>query len=183
MSYIYYRRLAVTRSHITNLALNFCMAEHLWCTPTPTCNDLYISVWAHRLLVMLLMSAVLDVCNEALNAKDMRLVSMSCWIAILHMQRSKGTNTVSPYCCHVLMTDQLQSMCSSVSSTWCIPPLEVDVSAKELQELESKAPDDLLCPLGRVLMTDPVFTPSGFTYQRCDINNTKVIYDTPLCTA
>jgi hypothetical protein len=53
-----------------------------------------------------------------------------------------------------------------VSSNFFVPPLEVDVSAKELQELESKAPDHLLCPLGQVLMTDPVFTPSGFTYHR-----------------
>eukprot|EP00775_Hariotina_reticulata_P008578 gene8578-8760_t len=60
----------------------------------------------------------------------------------------------------------LMSACSSVSSRCLVPPIEFEVSAEEQQELESKAPADLLCPLGRVLMTDPVFTPSGFTYHR-----------------
>ncbi len=54
---------------------------------------------------------------------------------------------------------------SSVTST-SVPPLELDATTEERQELEAAAPPEFLCPLGRMLMTDPVCTPRGITYQR-----------------
>eukprot|EP00775_Hariotina_reticulata_P006273 gene6273-6512_t len=53
-----------------------------------------------------------------------------------------------------------------VTSSCCVPPLEYEASVEQQERLENSAPTDYLCPLGRVLMTDPVFTPSGFTYHR-----------------
>uniref|UniRef100_A0A383V769 U-box domain-containing protein n=1 Tax=Tetradesmus obliquus TaxID=3088 RepID=A0A383V769_TETOB len=53
-----------------------------------------------------------------------------------------------------------------LSSCCMVPPLEYDASDEEQRQLEDEAPGEFLCPIGRVLMTDPVCTPSGFTYQR-----------------
>lgn len=61
----------------------------------------------------------------------------------------------------------LQSSGSARLSSCCmVPPLEYDASDEEQRQLEDEAPGEFLCPIGRVLMTDPVCTPSGFTYQR-----------------
>ncbi|KAF6255928.1 hypothetical protein COO60DRAFT_159134 [Scenedesmus sp. NREL 46B-D3] len=66
-----------------------------------------------------------------------------------------------------------------LSSCCMVPPLEFEASDEEQRELEHMAPGEFMCPIGRVLMTDPVCTPSGFTYQRSFIEDflTKIGHD------
>lgn len=46
------------------------------------------------------------------------------------------------------------------------PPIELELSWKEKSRLIKEAPKEYLCPMSMEIMTEPVVTPSGVTYNR-----------------
>lgn len=46
------------------------------------------------------------------------------------------------------------------------PPIELELSWKEKSRLVKEAPKEYLCPMSMEIMTEPVVTPSGVTYNR-----------------
>eukprot|EP00882_Tetradesmus_deserticola_P015434 GHRQ01016445.1.p1 GENE.GHRQ01016445.1~~GHRQ01016445.1.p1 ORF type:complete len:158 (+),score=63.38 GHRQ01016445.1:354-827(+) len=100
--------------------------------------------------------------------------------AVFAQRLSSGSDPSSSY-----LSSESQRLCSYCT----VPPLEFEASDEEQRELDDMAPGEFVCPIGRVLMTDPVCTPSGFTYQRSFILDhlTKTGHDpardTPLITA
>eukprot|EP00882_Tetradesmus_deserticola_P002315 GHRQ01002472.1.p1 GENE.GHRQ01002472.1~~GHRQ01002472.1.p1 ORF type:complete len:309 (+),score=117.37 GHRQ01002472.1:480-1406(+) len=100
--------------------------------------------------------------------------------AVFAQRLSSGSDPSSSY-----LSGESQRLCSYCT----VPPLEFEASDEEQRELEDMAPGEFVCPIGRVLMTDPVCTPSGFTYQRSFIadylNKTghDPARDTPLIAA
>jgi hypothetical protein len=67
---------------------------------------------------------------------------------------------------------------SSSSGAQWVPAID----AEELQQQEQyaalleQAPEELLCPISLQLLTDPVVTPGGVTYNRCVMGTLPVHY-------
>ncbi len=51
---------------------------------------------------------------------------------------------------------------------WQPPALDISMAKRDVAHLEgNKTPQEFLCPMSMQLMTDPVVTPTGVTYDRC----------------
>lgn len=55
-----------------------------------------------------------------------------------------------------------------VPRAWQPPALDISMAKRDMSHLEgTKMPQEFLCPMSMQLMTDPVVTPTGVTYDRC----------------